>query len=626
MRLVHVALFLISLATTGAWASGSDPLWHRSARFDYRVAPDGTSVSSESWDVRADTNALAHTIAQQSYSYTADLETVELVTAYTSKRDGRILPVPSGSVLDTAVTTLASAPQFSAQAVRTIVFPQVSTGDTVHYELRRTGKVAMFTGEFLVGVDLGGGSVAERAEITISLPPGRSLRTASGGLEELAPVAGGWERRAPVAGAGGSVVRRWVLAANTTGPVWLQGSTFADYVAVGRAYAGPAWQASRPGAGVHALAEQLAPAGSSDAEAASQFYHYVASEIRYVATFLGKGRVVPRSAETVLAEGWGDCKDHAALLEALLAARGIKADPALISLHGRYDLPDPPGLSVLDHVVTYVPSLDLYLDSTAPYAPFGLLLAGEYDKPVVIADPDRVRLGRTPAMPASGMRLETRTQASIGGDGVVSGDTTTIATGPQSIALRSMAAWYEGRGPAYAASAQLQLLGTPGAGRYAFASPDEDTREYRVAGRFVLDDRLAAGTPFAVPSGLGVFGRPGKVLLSAALTEDGGHACFPGIELESIRLVLPDGAHAVHVPENVDVAARNARYLARYAVDGDILTVRREFRLQTDHERCTPDEFAAMRPALEAAGHDQHGLVTLALDEAEAPKRVAATP
>jgi len=33
-----------------------------------------------------------------------------------------------------------------------------------------------------------------------------------------------------------------------------------------------------------------------------------------------------------------------------------------------------------------------------------------------------------------------------------------------------------------------------------------------------------------------------------------------------------------------------------------------------------------MRPALEAAGHDQHGLVTLALDEAEAPKRVAATP
>ncbi len=550
----------------------------------------------------------------------ADLERVELVAAYTRKHDGRILPVPSGSVLDKAVTTAATAPQFSAQVARTIVFPQVSAGDTVHYELRRVSTEPLFPGEFLVGIDLGGSSVVERADISIGMPPGRSLNVASAGLRE----------QTVQVGADGGLVRRWALASGASGPVSLQGSTFADYVAVGRAYAGPAWVAAQPGPGVRALAEQLAPAGTSDQEAALRLYHYVATEIRYVATFLGKGRVVPRAAETVLAEGWGDCKDHAALLEALLAAKGIKADPALISLHSRYDLPDPPGLGALDHVVTYVPSLNLFLDSTAPYAPFGLLLAGEYDKPVVVADPEQTTLSRTPAMPASGMRLETRTEASVTADGVISGDTTTIAAGPQSIALRSMAALYEGRGPAYAASAQLQQLGTPGAGRYAFESPDGDTREYRIAGRFVLDDRLDVSTPFAVPSGLSVFGRPGKLLLSTSLSEDGGHACFPGSEVEAIQLALPDGAHPVRVPEDVDVVAGKARYVAHYAVEDDALTVRREFRLQTEHERCSADEFEAMRPALVAAQRDQHALVTLAKDEAEReqeiPKRVAGSP
>ena len=48
-----------------------------------QVAADGTSVATEVWEVRADTNAIAHTIAQQSFSYIADLDTVEVVNAYT---------------------------------------------------------------------------------------------------------------------------------------------------------------------------------------------------------------------------------------------------------------------------------------------------------------------------------------------------------------------------------------------------------------------------------------------------------------------------------------------------------------------------------------------------------------
>ena len=87
---------------------------------------------------------------------------------------------------------------------------------------------------------------------------------------------------------------------------------------------------------MQALADRLTAGAAEQREVALRLYHYVASEIRYVAAFLGDGRVVPRDAETVLAEGWGDCKDHSALLQALLAAKGIEAQPALISLRDTY--------------------------------------------------------------------------------------------------------------------------------------------------------------------------------------------------------------------------------------------------------------------------------------------------
>ena len=612
MKLVQMVAILMAL---GAGSAQAGALWHRSAVLDYRVAADGTSSSTEVWEVRADTTAVAHTIAQQSYSYIADLDAVELVAAYTRKADGRVIPVSPESVLSQAVTTTATAPQFSALTSRTIVFPQVAAGDTVHYELRRQTHEPLFPGEFTLTLEPGGALTLENAEINIALPPGKALRVAASGLEEARPTPGD----------DGGTVRHWRLASRPSGAVTLDASTVADYAALGRAYAVRAWPRSDPGPTVRALADRLTAGAAGRRETALRLYQYVASEIRYVATFLGSGRVVPRAAEAVLAEGWGDCKDHAALLQALLAAKGIAAQPALISLQSRYTLPEAPGLGALDHVITYVPELDLFLDSTAPYAPFGLLLAGEYDKPVVLAHPTEARLGRTPPMPAGAMTLITRTAARIGEDGTIGGQTTTSASGPQSIALRSMAAWFEGRGTSYAASSQLQLLGTPGTGRFTFDPPESPAGDYRIDGRFALDEPLmdGGGTPFPVPSGLGVFGRPGKVLLGTAPTDEGGHACYPGREVEEIVLELPPGATVAKTPQDITVQAGGARYTARYGIEDGVLRVQREFTVEAKSQFCRDAEFAPMRTVLAAARRDQQAQITLLRAD---PQKVANGP
>ena len=66
-------------------------------------------------------------------------------------------------------------------------------------------------------------------------------------------------------------------------------------------------------------------------EAARAIYDWVSVNIRYIALTLNPNDGwVPHPAAEVLAAGYGDCKDHAVLMQALLAARGIVGQAALV--------------------------------------------------------------------------------------------------------------------------------------------------------------------------------------------------------------------------------------------------------------------------------------------------------
>ena len=141
----------------------------------------------------------------------------------------------------------------------------------------------------------------------------------------------------------------------------------------------------------------------------------------------------------------------------------------------------------------------------------------------------------------------------------------------------------------------------------------------------MLDDPLTDGgaAPFRLPSGLGVFGRPGKLLLSAALTEEGGHACYPGREIEEITVELPPGAALVTLPRDVTEQAGGASYHSRSRLTDGVLEVQREFSLSTPHQVCTQAEFDQMRPVLAAAKRDARTQISLTRSE---PQQLARAP
>ena len=117
------------------------------------------------------------------------------------------------------------------------------------------------------------------------------------------------------------------------------------------------------------LASDLTEGVRDRRQQARILYEWVAGHIRYVDIVLGAGGFLPHEAADVLKNGYGDCKDHVMLLEALLSAKGIRSSSVLIraGVENVYKLPPAPSPFVFDHLITYIPEFSLFVDFTARY-------------------------------------------------------------------------------------------------------------------------------------------------------------------------------------------------------------------------------------------------------------------
>jgi transglutaminase-like putative cysteine protease len=93
----------------------------------------------------------------------------------------------------------------------------------------------------------------------------------------------------------------------------------------------------------------------------------VQDTIRYVSLSMGRGSYIPRSPGTVIASGFGDCKDKALLLASSLRRLGVQADPALTDLDDGLALGDMlPTIRAFDHVIVKatIKSQTYWIDAT----------------------------------------------------------------------------------------------------------------------------------------------------------------------------------------------------------------------------------------------------------------------
>jgi hypothetical protein len=290
----------------------------------------------------------------------------------------------------------------------------------------------------------------------------------------------------------------------------------------------------------------------------------------------------------------------------------------LINFGSEYVLPGPPTLAVLNHVINWLPEFEIYVDTTAAVAPFGVLPFQEYGKPVVHASATDPVVRRTPTLVPGQASEVFSTKATLSTDGSIEGESSTVASGPFSIALRLAAKGIDQQGHQRAARAQLKLSGEEGSGSFAFSPASGAEDEYRVSGHFHLDAKpeLLDGQTFSPPLGLRLLVRPGDLLIGPLALRDLGQTeptpCYAGKQIEEISLALPEGWRVNHAPADVRFENELVHFEARWTVAEHVVSVQRELTSIARGPLCDGETRKQAARALAVIRRDQTGQIGLA--------------
>lgn len=144
---------------------------------------------------------------------------------------------------------------------------------------------------------------------------------------------------------------------------------------------------------VRQTAKELAQGSKSRMDTIRRDFEFV-SALRYVAIEMGVQGFRPRTPAEVLANRYGDCKDKANLVAALLRAQGIDADFVLVNRGSATDVNFPSWQ--FNHAICHVAAApdkgqhdELWLDTTDSVTPFGFVPPGDYGRDGLVFTKDK---------------------------------------------------------------------------------------------------------------------------------------------------------------------------------------------------------------------------------------------
>jgi hypothetical protein len=262
------------------------------------------------------------------------------------------------------------------------------------------------------------------------------------------------------------------------------------------------------------------------------------------------------------------------------------------------------GSGAINHIVTWLPDLNLYADSTASSVEFGFLPLADMDRPALLVNTGA--LARTPATQplARTARLQ-------------------IEVAPQGEA--SFAYWVEDAG--WSAEIERMNLRLANAQRRDQIAADRlRFTNLRGAGALTTSDVDASGGPFAttlrgtlddVVWPTGTTALPALSSLSGGIatatrnwlaerTRTQPYLCIGGTFDEVSQISLPKTMRVAEVPADQDLTSDFFRYRSRYLFDPstNVVQISRTLEARFGRQVCTPDDFRAALPALKTIERD----------------------
>jgi len=515
---------------------------------------------------------------------------MEVLSAYTLKKDGRKIDVPKTNFQDqTNVGKGDAAPMFSDIRTKTVAYPDVAVGDTVVLSYKLTQKEATFPGNFSMLQTFSKFQVYDEVQVSVSAPASLGLRVYSRGVEGgEAPSSDGhrnwaWSYKNQQV----ATPERGSVSTLDYGPL-IVATTFKDYGALAAAYNARAKTKAAQTDRIKKLANDLTQNAHTPREQAKALYDWVSQNIKFAGNCVGHGSVVPHEADVVLANKMGDCKDPTTLLQALLATKGIASTPTLINAENAYTLPEAPCIEAFNHVISYIPSMDLYADSTSPYTPFGSLPTGDTGKPVVQTI-DFTGIKHTPLVKWDDNRSGSTTVVNIHADGSADGETEIYMNGDQAEVYRYEMTYLQPNMEDSMVRRALTANGFTGTGTLDLGDLKEinDTYSFRI--KYQISDAMNLPGPGAMFLKSPFDGNNIFVEFMGTADEPDPTVDFSctGAK-QQLTVHLPKDVKVRAVPKNSEVKGKYETYKATYQLNGSTLTLTREIEDRTQGPVCAP--------------------------------------
>ncbi len=366
--------------------------------------------------------------------------------------------------------------------------------------------------------------------------------------------------------------------------------TFDNWNEVSRWYSELADPQAAPGDALATKARELTAAAKTELERIRGIGRYV-QNLQYISIQIGVGRYRPHAATEVFAKSYGDCKDKANLMRAMLKALHIQSYPVLIysgdPTYVREEWASPRqfnhciiAIKVSDETqaatIVQHPRLGrlLIFDATDEDTPVGDLPNYEQGSLALIAAGDDGELLHMPVTPPEANQLERQAEVQLAPDGSITASVRERAAGQAAVAFRREFRHFSR--PEFTKRVERWVTSGASGASVSKIEPLDSSAD----GRFALNVEFSASSYAQLMQQRLLVFKPAIVARRESLFLTGGARKHPVVlqsnaYTETVRVKLPTGFEVDEMPDPLKLDAPFGTYATSYAVkDGNLVFTR----------------------------------------------------
>ncbi|MDD5618771.1 MAG: DUF3857 domain-containing protein, partial [Candidatus Omnitrophica bacterium] len=393
---------------------------------EFQVFPDNTAKYDAHIMVKILNERGKEGFSEVQIGYDSTFEEVKIVFARTIKADGTAVYAGDKNIRD--VSIYLNYPLYSNARAKIISMPEVANGAIIEYRATVFQKQMVNKKDFIMNYAVQEGEPIKMAKLRVIIPKNRSMnyKLINSQYNKFSA-----DLNPRIDEIGDNKIFSWQMEnipelipepdmppVSRANPIIMM-STFNSWDEIHRWWHDLYKDKIKIDSDIGNKINELIKGKNSDEEKLRAIYNFCAQDIRYVAVEYGQAGYEPHDTKEIFKNKYGDCKDKAILLVAMLRAKGIKAYPVLIGTYDSLNLNEDFPSIAFNHCIAVVNLKGkwIFMDPTGETVSLGDLPAMDQNRLVFIVLDDGYKIISTPLFPPENNYSHLSMQIKINKDG-----------------------------------------------------------------------------------------------------------------------------------------------------------------------------------------------------------------